>query len=68
MTIEDLRGKWKCAWCDDAQVTKRGTICPACQLKLDHHRHEAPGAPQLLQEPAHPVRGWHDVIDPEGRV
>lgn len=61
--MQDLRGSWPCAWCDDIRVAKRGTLCGRCQLELDHRnqmaRHDV--APQLLDEPAHPVRPWQDV-------
>lgn len=68
MTIKDVRGcwgSWPCALCDSETVEKRGTICPTCELKLDAARmidrlDEAPQL-RLLDEPAHPVRGWQDV-------
>lgn len=62
MSIDDLRGSWPCGWCDSQPVPKRGTICAACQLKLDHgRRFHDDDPPKLPEEPAHPFRSYQDV-------
>jgi hypothetical protein len=75
--IQDVRGSWPCAYCDSEAVTKRGTICPACELRLDadHRQRKLDGACEQLglEDPAAygsvvAFRGMDTIVDPEGRI
>lgn len=58
-----------CAWCGEAPITKRGTVCAACQLRMDH-RVSTLEQQLALDQASSPMahRLMETITDPEGRI